>query len=191
MRFIFGNAPVEQVPSPVAEGWRQIPALGAKYIQRYGLIVSCIGMLLVGVLLAGSIKPSSTWTAILILVITLPLHELVHAVTTPTWGLSDRTVIGLQRSKGLIMPYMYYDGSQPLWHMLLSGLAPLMLLTVLPVILILFAPLKAAPRADLSFLAFFNVAISGGDLVNFLWIGTHLPLHATVKGVGWGLLWKE
>jgi hypothetical protein len=148
-------------------------------------------MLLVGVLLAGSIKPSSTWTAVLILVITLPLHELLHAVTTPTWGLSNRTVIGLQRSKGLIMPYMYYDGSQPLWHMLLSGLTPLMLLTVLPVILILFAPLNSVSRADLGFLAFFNVAISGGDLVNFFWIATHLPLHATVKGVGWSLLWKD
>ena len=191
MRFIFGNAPVVQGQSPVAEGWRQIPALGAKSIQTYGLIVSCIGMLLVGVLLGGSIKPSSTWTAILILIITLPLHELVHALTTPAWGLSDRTVIGLQRSKGLVMPYMTYDGSQPLWHMLLTGLAPLILLTVLPLIIIVFSPLNAALRADLSFLAFFNIAISGGDLVNFYWIATHLPMHATVKGDGWGLLWKD
>jgi hypothetical protein len=97
----------------------------------------------------------------------------------------------LQRGKGLMLPYMYFDGSQPVWHMLLTGLAPVMLLTVLPVIFILFAPLNAATRANLGFLAFFNMATSGGDLVNFGWIITHLPLHATVKGNGWGLLWKD
>jgi hypothetical protein len=45
-------------------------------------------------------------------VIALPLHELVHAVTTPTLGLPDSTIIGFQRDKGLILPYMYYDESQ-------------------------------------------------------------------------------
>lgn len=191
MRFIFGNPPGAQMLSTMAEGWRQIPTIGAKGVQNYGLIAGCVGMLLIGVLLRGAFRPSSVWTAILILVITLPLHELVHAVTTPALGLSDRTVIGFQRGNGLMLPYMYYDGSQPLWRMLLTGLAPVIILTMLPVILILFTPLKATTRADLGFMAFFNVATSGGDLVIFFWIITHLPLHATVKGNGWGLLWKS
>lgn len=190
MRFIFGSPPCAQVLSAADEGWREIPTLGAKRIQNYGLIAGCSGMLLTGVLLRGGIRSSSVWTTLLILVIALPLHELVHAVTTPAWGLSEHTVIGFQRSKGLILPYMYYDGSQPLWRMLLTGLAPTILLTMLPVIFILFTPLNAATRADLGFLAFFNVATSGGDLVNFFWIVTHLPLRATVKGNGWSLLWR-
>jgi len=190
MRVYFGNAPEGQVPSPVADGWRQTPGLGAKRVQNYGLLASIAGMLLVGVLLQGEFRPGSLWTAFLVMVVNIPLHELVHALTTPAWGLSDRTVIGFQRSKSLLMPYMVYDGSQPLWHMLLTGLAPVLLLTGLPVVLILFTPLSGALRSDLGFLAFFNIAISGGDLVNCFWIITHLPLHATVQGYGWGLLWK-
>ena len=191
MKFIMGSPPATDMPSSMHEGWRQMPVLGAKGIQNYGLIAGLLGMLLVGILLRGAISPSSLWTTILLVLITLPLHELVHAVTTPAWGLTDRTVIGFQGGKGLLLPFMYYDGSQTLWRMLLTGLAPVMLLTVLPVILILFAPLNAAARADLGFLALFNVSTSGGDLVNFWWIATHLPIHATVKGNGWGLFWKE
>lgn len=54
----------------------------------------------------------------------------------------------------------------------------------------LVPPLNSQLRADLAFLAFFNVAISGGDMVNIFWIVTHLPLHATVQNNGWELLWK-
>jgi hypothetical protein len=83
MRFVFGSPPVAQISSSVVEGWQKIPVLGAKRIQNYGLMVSIVGMLLVAVLLRGAITPSSIWTGILILVVTLPLHELVHALTTP------------------------------------------------------------------------------------------------------------
>lgn len=191
MRLIIGNPPVKQQLTPQVEGWQETSALGAKAVQAYGLLVSCVGMLLVGALLSWSIHPSSIWTTVLILVTILPLHELVHALTTPAWGLSDRTVLGFQRGKGLMLPYMYFDGIQPLWRMLLTGLAPVVILTGLPVIFIHFAPLSAMIRADLGFLAFFNVGISGGDWVVFGWLITHLPLRATVKGNGWGLLWRE
>ena len=83
------------------------------------------------------------------------------------------------------MPYMFYDGSQPVWRMLLTGLGPVLLLTGLPVIFILFAPLAGSLRADLGFLAFFNVAISGGDLIVFFWIFTHVRFRATVQGNRW------
>ena len=190
MRIIIGNPPVEQRLVPKVEGWQETSTLGAKAVQTYGLIVSCVGMLLVGFLLSWAIHPGSIWTTVIILVTILPLHELVHALTTPSWGLSDRTIIGFQRGKGLMLPYMYFDGIQPLWWMLLTGLAPIVLLTVLPVIFIQLSPLSSAFRTDLGFLAFFNAAISGGDLVIFFWLITHLPLQAMVKGNGWGLLWK-
>lgn len=190
MRLYFGSIPIEQVPPPVSEGWRLTPAFGAKRVQTYGLLVAITGMILVGALLQGAFRPASIWTAFLVMVVAIPLHELIHALTTPAWGLSDRTVIGFQSGKGLLMPYMYYDGSQPLWRMLLTGIAPVMLMTGLPIVLILFTPLSGALRADLGFLAFFNIAIAGGDLINCYWILRHLPLHATVQQYGWGLWWK-
>jgi hypothetical protein len=190
MRFNFGNAPEGQTRTLVKEGWQSIPSLGAKRVQNYGLLVACVNMLIVSLLLHGEIRSSSIWTTLLIVVFATPLHELVHALTTPGWGRSDQTVIGLQRSMGLLLPYMVYDGSQRLLRMLITGLAPLLVLTVLPVSMLLFTPLNGQLRADLAFLAFFNVAISGGDLVNIFWLVTRLPLHATVQNDGWELLWK-
>jgi hypothetical protein len=173
MRIHFGSVPETQMQPQ--DGWQPLPDLGAKRLQNFGLLASCIGIVLVGLLLRGGFRPNSTWAALLILVFTVPLHEMIHALATPKWGMSDQTVFGLQRSKGLLFPYMYYDGSLPLRHMLFIGIAPLLLLTVLPILLILFAPLPPAARADLGFLAFFNTGISGGDLVNFLWILRHAP----------------
>lgn len=189
MKFIFGNPPLAQQQD--VEGWRVMPALGAKVVQTYGLMTSCAGMLLLAVLLRGAIRPSGLAIAVLVLVTTLPLHELVHALATPGWGLSTQTIIGIQGGKNLLLPYMFYTGAQPCWRMLLTGLAPFMILTVLPVVLILVAELGEAACSNLGFIAFFNISVSGGDLFTTGWIITHLPLRATVKGSGWGLFWKD
>lgn len=191
MKIVFGTPPVVIDPELAQDGWRSFHGLGAKAIQTYGLAVGCAGMLFLSTLFRGKISPHGPLMELLILILTLPLHELIHAFATPAWGFSDRTIIGLQSGKNLMLPYMYFDGTQPVWRFLLTGLAPMMVLTVIPVVFILFVPLDSALRADLSFLAFFNVATSGGDLVNFFCVITRLPLGATVKGNGWGLLWKE
>lgn len=190
MRFFLGNAAAGPNPLPAGDGWQESPVLGATRIQNYGFLVACAGMLLVATLLRGMISPSNIWVALAVLAFTVPLHELIHALATPSWGLTDHTVIGLQREKGLLLPYMYYDGMQPLWHFLFTGVTPLLVLTVLPLLLIILAPLEDSLRADLGFLAFFNIAISGGDLVNFFWVLARVPTRSTVLWNGWGLLWK-
>lgn len=189
MRLIFGNPPVN--PIPAKEGWRKMPNLGMKAVQLYGLIVSCVGIVLVAVLLHGIPRPSSLWAAALVLVTVLPIHELLHAFTTPGWGRSKRTILGIQSGKNLLLPYAYFDGEQRAWRMLLTGFAPLLVLTALPVAVILLTPLSAAEAANLGFLAFFNMAISGGDLLTVGWILAHLPLRSTVQGNGWALIWKD
>jgi len=190
MRFRFENVPEGQTDALEAKGWQEAPALDPRMVQSYGLIAAFGGMLLVGILLRGTFRPTTTWAAVLILVTTVPLHELVHALSTPAWGLSERTVIGVQRGTGLLLPYMYYDGEQPLRRMLLTGLAPVLVLTLIPLVFLSIMPVSGPMRANLGFLAFLNIAVSGGDLVTFLWISTHLPAKVTVRRNGWGLLWK-
>lgn len=187
MRLDFsGKHPVQAIPAGLA-GWQEVPAPGAKQIQMYGLAASGLGMLLVGILLNGNFAPRGLLPTLLILALTMPVHELIHALSTPNWGLSPQTVIGVQKRKGLFMPYVLYDGEQPLWRFLLTGLTPTILLTVLPLILSGLAPLDPAVRAGLGFLAFFNVAVSGGDLFLFTWLITHLHLRSQVRQKGWTL----
>jgi hypothetical protein len=140
MRYYFGNSPEGRAHTLVKESRQYIPVLGAKRVQNYGLLVACLNMLIVGLLIHGENQSSSIWTTLLIVVFATPLHELVHALATLGWGCSDQTVIGLQRSQGLLLPYMYDDGSQPLMRMLLTGLAPLLILTALPALILFVSP---------------------------------------------------
>ncbi len=190
MRLYLGTVPVDQKPSPLGEGWQLCPALDAKRVQNYGLLAAGAGVLLVDILLRGVITLSSLWSALLIVVLTVPVHELIHALATPGWGLTDRTAIGLQRDKGLLLPYTYYDGILPLWRFMFTGMAPLLLLTILPLVLILSVPFDNSLRTSLAFLALFNMAISGGDLVISIWSLFRLPMRSLVRQHGWSLVWK-
>jgi hypothetical protein len=190
MRFNFGDNNNLQTSLPAIEGWQEAPSLAKKQVQNYGFIASCLGALLVGVLLQGEFVPRGFLPTLLVLVFTVPVHELVHAVFTPNWGLSSKTIFGVQNSKGLFMPYVYYDDEQPLWHFLLTGSAPTILLTVLPILVILVAPLNQIYRAGLGFLALFNAGIAGGDWVLLVWFSTRLDLRSYVCQKEWKLYWK-
>jgi hypothetical protein len=191
MRFSFGNDHILQTLRPMVDSWQEAPVPSEKQVQNYGLLFSCLGMLLVSTLLHGEFVPTGFLPALLILVLTVPAHELIHALSTPSWGFSTKTVIGVQTRKGLFLPYVYYDGEQPLWHFLLTGLAPTILLTILPILVTVLFPLSSSTRAVLGFLSFFNVAISGGDLVLILWLSTHLPWRSSVHQNGWKLYLKK
>jgi hypothetical protein len=190
MRISFDTASVLQTFPPSMEGWREAPAPGEKQVQSYGLVASCLGMFLVGSLLHGAFVPSGLLPTLLLPVVTLLLHEFIHALSTPNWGLSTKTIIGLKKSKGLLMPYVYYDGGQSLWRFLWTGLAPTIFLTVLPIMVIKFVPLDASYHAGLGFVSLFNMGISGGDLVICIWLATHLDLRSSVRQNGWNLYWK-
>lgn len=190
MQFRFGAPNSSQAPLQMSGSWREAPAPSEKQIQIYGLIASCVGMFLVSIALHREFVPRSFLVTLLILVFTVPIHELIHAFSTPAWGLTNKTVVGLQKQKGLLMPYVYFDGEQPFWRFLLTGLAPILVLTLLPILMVRFAPLSHSYRAGLGFLSFFNVGISGGDLILFIWMSAHLHRHAHVRQNGWKLYWK-
>ncbi len=190
MRFTFENATALQTSPAVFDGWKEYPSLGEKRVQSYGFVVSCLGMVIVSLLLHGLFVPHGFWPTLLPLALTVPLHEFIHAVSTPGWGLTTKTMIGLQKSKGLFVPYVYFDGEQSLWRFLLTGLTPTIFLTVLPILAIKFASLDAPFRNGLGFLSFFNIAISGGDLAIFMWLAAQLDLRSSVRQHGWKLYWK-
>lgn len=190
MRFTLRDtSALHSLPSAL-EGWKETLSLGEKKIQSYGFVVSCLGMLLISIVLKGAFVPHGFWPTLLPLVLTIPMHELIHALSTPGWGLSPKTIFGIQKSKGLFMPYVSYDGEQTLWQFLLTGLAPTIFLTVLPILAIKFMSLASLYRDGLGFLSFFNMGISGGDLVIVMWLATQLNRRSSVRQHGWKLYWK-
>ncbi|MBI4927520.1 MAG: DUF3267 domain-containing protein [Anaerolineae bacterium] len=189
MKLHWGNLPDNEMME-IPAGWQQLPTLGARKVQNYGLLASCAGILVVALLLKGDFRPTNLLAALFVLVMTVPVHELIHALSTPRFGMTDQTVFGLQFGKGLLMPYVYYNAPLPLWRLLLVGIMPTILLTIVPLTLLLTGSVNGDLRTTLGFLAFFNIGVSGGDLANFLWFATRLPLHSTVQRNGWGLVWK-
>lgn len=57
MRFTFDDDNNLQTHPREMKGWQESPAPGKKRVQYYGLVVSCLGMLLVSSLLNGEIVP--------------------------------------------------------------------------------------------------------------------------------------
>lgn len=190
MQFRFNDTNHLQAVLPISECWQEAPAPSEKQVQSYGLMASFVGMFLVSIVLQREFVPDAFWLTFSILVFTMPIHEFIHAFSTPGWGLTNRTVIGLQTQKGLLMPYVYFDGEQPLWRFLLTGVAPTILLTLLPILLVRFASLSHSCRVGLGFLSFFNMSISGGDLILFTWLSTHLHRRTYVRQNGWKLYWR-
>jgi len=188
MRFTFGAPSNLQTLLPT--GWREVPALGEKRVQNYGLVASCLGMLLVSILLRGAFVPRGFLLPVLILLLTMPIHEFIHALSTPNWGFSTKTIVGLQKSKGVFMPYVYYDGEQSLWRFFLTGFAPTILLTVVPIMVVMLLPLSDSYRVGFGFLSFFNAAISGGDMSICIWLATRLDPRSSIRQNGWKLYWK-
>ncbi len=78
MRFTFYDDNNLQTHPREMKGWQESPAPGKKRVQYYGLVVSCLGMLLVSSLLNGEIVPRVFLPTLLILLLTMPMHELIH-----------------------------------------------------------------------------------------------------------------
>ena len=191
MRFQFQNQPRTQtIVLNWDSGWQEAPTPSEMKTQIYSLALSCAGMLLVGVVLHGEIVPRNSLASVLILALTLPVHELLHAFSTPGWGLSAKTVFGLRQNHGLWTPYVSFDGKQPLWRFLVTGLVPTVLLNLLPLTAVVIFPMPEPTRTGLGFLAFFNIALSGGDLFLVFWFSKSLPIRVSVRQGGWKLFWK-
>lgn len=190
MRFKIDKIPYAHRNLEIDTSWQAAPTLGEMRIQSLGLAVSCVGMLLVGVIVQGQFIPKGLLVTLSILLLTVPVHELLHALSTPEWGLSPKTIFGFRQYRGLWTPYVSFEGDQPFWRFLLTGLAPTIFLTCLPLILVVSFPLADPYRAWLGFLAFFNIAISGGDLVLVFWFLKSLPWRTEIRQMDWKLYWK-
>jgi len=127
---------------------------------------------------------------VLALLLYVPLHELLHAVWHPQLGLSPRTVMVIWLSK--LRFGVYYEGCMTRKRWLAMRLAPLMVLSVLPVALMTlfhYLPAAFAWETFFSVMMLVNGIGSGGDVVAVLWVLFQVPTRAHICFCGGKAYW--
>jgi hypothetical protein len=113
------------------------------------------------------------------------VHELLHALACPRLGLTRSTVVGVWPSR--LMPYAGSMDAMPCWRHLLMALAPIAVLSVLP---LMIASLYQPTPSYLAIVSTLNAFVSGGDLMICLVISSQVPLRGMVRNQGWSTWWR-
>jgi hypothetical protein len=196
VRFRLGAVPSDPEFRPEVTGWRSIREPGPVAIQLIALPVAGALLLLVGGLLAVAAPDTALagdlLVALVLLALVAPLHEMGHALLTPRFGTTAHTLIGFWPAKLLF--YACYDAPLSRGRHILVSVAPLLLLSALPVGLLALGAAReiaAETRSALAFLGFVNAAASAGDAVGVTLILAQVPSSAEVRFNGWRTYWRE
>jgi hypothetical protein len=122
----------------------------------------------------------SSLTPVIGLLALVGIHELLHAVSAPGFGLSSRTVIGCWPSRGMF--YAHYDGDMTAKRFLLVLIMPLAIISVLPLLL---AAVLGWGHRTAAFLGVLNALFSCVDVLGVFLLLLQVPLHARVRNSGW------
>lgn len=142
---------------------------------------------------ADSIQNRVTWPAVMvILLLSVPLHELLHAVFLPDFGLSRSTTLVVW-PRGLRFG-VFFDGQLSRRRWLLMRTAPFLVLALVPSIWLASssgAPDDFALEAFLSLMILLNSVGSGGDLVAVAWVARRIPPGSSLLFRGGRAFWRH
>lgn len=195
MRLHFGDVPAAAEANTEIAGWHRIRSPGA----RLGYLLAGLAGLVFPLLLilglsifsllvqpvesaAVPADAGTPWTAVVLaLLLFIPLHELAHALWHPGQGSSPRTVLVLWPTK--LRFGVYYEGCMTRGRWLAMRLAPLLLLSVLPAVLLALSnwlPVAYALQVFFEVLLLVNGIGSGGDIVAAIWVLRQVPAGAEI-----------
>jgi hypothetical protein len=191
MKVQLGDGKRRPPATPPPAGWQRLSSPSSR---RAYLVAGAIGLATpflvvvwltgISLILPAAPRPgtASPWVAMMAaLLLFVPLHELAHALCQPGQGLSDRTVLVVWPRK--LRVAVYYDGCQSRRRWLLMRLAPLLLFTGGPLLLLTLLRPVAIPFAIevfLQVLMLVNGIGSGGDLVAAGWVWRAVPAGGAI-----------
>ena len=180
MRFLLGPKPYATDFDP--SGWTEVR------VPRHGVVLAlagvalaslvCIALLLLCLWLApGCFKLAGYrhWQLALIFVLTIPAHELVHALLQP--GLGRDTVFGFWPRRMVF--YAFYPGPRTRARTLVGAVGPFLALSMLPLAL---AAVLDVQCWGVMALVLINGGASSNDLLGFFFVLIKIPRGAEVMG---------
>jgi hypothetical protein len=206
MRFRYGPIPEDDEFHPKAQGWSDIHEPSPLIINIFAiptgfLLVVATGFAISLVWEGGPLAivqgvleqsgPNPFLVFLIVLVISIPVHELVHLFTHPEFGRSNKSFFGLWLSRGIF--YAHYEGSVSRNRFLSILAAPYLVLAWLPVIILALIS-TSGPIVYVEILvmvALVNCVLPAGDILGFFLLMSQVPSSACVKNKGWKSHWKQ
>ena len=206
MRFVIGPPPDVDDFDPKVSGWHRVHELGPWPLVLLGSILGiplCASFIFawssfvqIPMSLQIDLRNQSPWPIIAGILITvfsliasiaavIVVHEFIHALAFPRMGFTRSTIVGVWPSR--LLPYAAYVDEVYCIHLLFVLLAPLLLLSVVPVVL---CALTGSNIGVFAAVSCFNALLSGGDVVMAATILFQVPLFAKIRNSGWYSWWK-
>jgi hypothetical protein len=196
MRFHLGPIPDEFAPD---ESWQRIREPGPVLVQFLALPLGVLMAGLIGYGWSRAGVPASlhfeSRHALLLLVallLSFPaliiVHELLHAVVYPRFGLSQATIVGAWPRRLLF--YAHHSGPLGRDRFLAVFAMPFLVISVLPLALAAAGLLPSAWFLWAAWFSTWNALLACGDCLGFLLIASQVPRAAVVQNQSWITWWK-
>lgn len=206
MRFHYGAIPEDGAFQPEAAGWSGIREPGPLILNILAIPVAffLIGttIYVINLVREGGLqgiiedvleqsRPDPFLISLIVVVISIPVHELIHLFTHPQFGQSKKSILGAWLSRGLF--YAHYEGKVSRNRFLAILVSPYLVLTWIPVIVLALAgnTISLVYVQILVFVALVNSALPAGDIVGFFLMLSQVPSTACVKNKGWKSYWTQ
>ncbi len=193
MRFMLGPMPENSQFDPKAEGWVAVREPGPIKIQLIAIpvVVSIALLFQLAFWLAGvDISPLSNIKnapiALAIMLGIVPIHELLHLVCFPGFGLSEKSIVGFWPK--MFIPYVHYDGILSKKRFMLIVSCPFVVLSITPLLSSFIKPDIAVVIVAVSYL---NCLVCGVDLISIFLVVKQVPSDAVVRNNGLHSYWRK
>lgn len=196
MKFRIGSIPDTLSATPDGCGWAPIhgtstrQSKGAAYGYAIGALITFLCVVVGWGYLASDPWDGSTFvhqfpplTLLGYIVGTVVIHEALHLACHPGFGLSDRSLLGYEKTLGLYVLYLDVLSRE---RLLVAAVAPTLLLSVVPAFLMSVFPGLVSGKVVL--VAAINLGLSLADIYSLAFLALNLPVGAelgTFNGMTW------
>lgn len=197
MRVLFGMLPDDPAFDPANTGWNVVQNSGKGRFSRFAILSIASAVSFITAVAAWGTWVPNAWhgtftqayplgSFFVCLVIVIIIHEFLHLVAHPFFGLSAQSVVGFWPK--LMAPYVLFDGQMVRNRLLLVMLIPFLVLSVLPLLL---AMLTGYSNANVALIAIINSSGSVWDIYRAIIVATCIPVGARVRAHSGDLWWHK
>lgn len=193
MRFIFGPVAKDPAFEPDKEGWTRLREPGPFKLQLMvipPLVVVGLSFHLIYWLAGADVRPLANIRnapiALAIMVGTAPIHELLHLLCLPGFGLNDKAIVGFWPK--MFSPYVYYDGVLSRNRYILICACPFVVLSIVPLLASFIKPDIPVIIVAVSYL---NCLLCGMDMASIFLLLRQAPPDAEVKSNWTDGYWRK
>ena len=189
MRLHLGSIPAT-ADVPAEDGWaklREPPLWVVRWVLSIPISLALAFLAAVLVLRYTRVTSEGLTGAglLAVYVVTIAIHELVHAAIHPDRGLSEKTILGFWPSR--LVFFAYYEGPRTKWNFTLGLLAPFLVLTIVPLVMSQFLGWSSWIVGAVIIL---NASLSSVDVFGSFFAMFGLPNSSIVQNRGWHTYWR-